>query len=420
MFAAILATEGCNGLKGSLKCAGSAVKDKAGDLAGGAAGKASSAAMDGITGWFQGAAADATKTLTSLWLKIDSPDVDDPSSSAMWLQERLNYFVLVAMVASFLVAAWKIATQPQVQHARDLSDSIVRVLIVTTVGGLLITTSVQIGDIFAQWILEQADVKLSGMVMLTGITMAPLVLILSIIVLLAQLVQVLLMIVRNAMIIYLAAVLPIAAASSTTAAGKQWWAKSVGWLVAFILYKPVAALIYAGALKMMDTSSNLGEQITGVAAMVMAIFALPALMRFVVPATSQMAAGNSGAMALGMTGAAVATGAVALSGGGAAAFSGGGFSGGMPAGSGSGPGGAVGASSAGPESRGSSSPPPPPPSGSGSGGDGPTRSSSTEETASTGGSTGAKDVLGAAQTGHSVSQGVDRTASGAVEAEEDK
>jgi len=114
-------------------------------------------------------------------------------------------------------------------------------------------------------------------------------------------VQIVLMVVRSAMLILLLGVLPIAAAATNTEMGKGWFKRIISWLIAFILYKPVAALVYATAIKLTGaafeegerngplafTSQDPGEQImnmvTGVTMLVLALFALPALMRFITP-----------------------------------------------------------------------------------------------------------------------------------------
>lgn len=422
--------------KNPLSCPGDIVKD----AAGGVAKNAGQSAMEGVADFFTEAAEWAVKNLTTAWLNAPAPDVEGANSPSMWLQDRLSYFVAVAMIAAFFVAAYRLATMPRVQHVRDLGDSIVRVVLVTTVGGLLITTGVEIGEIFSDWILEQADVNLGGLA-IAGLANPGLMLILALVMLLAQLIQLVLMIVRNAMIVYLAAVLPLAAASSTTAAGKQWWSKSVAWLVAFILYKPVAALIYAGAFKMLSAENNITTRITGVVAVVMAVLALPAIMRFVVPATASMAAGNAGAMALGFAGAAVATGAAVASGG-ASAASGAGFSGssaGVGAATGGSGGGAAALASNGPSgapdtggstrpASGPSSAPQPGtdessddakvPAGVGAAAVGSDQAAPTGPTASgaTGG-TSVDQVVSAARMGQSIGQTTSDTASGAVEEE---
>jgi hypothetical protein len=97
----------------------------------------------------------------------------------------------------------------------------------------------------------------------------------------------------------------------------------VAWLAAFTLYKPVAALIYATAFRMVGRDQAPTTVVSGVFLMVLAIFALPALLRFLVPATTAMASGNAGAMAGALVGGTLATGAALATGGmGAAAFAG--------------------------------------------------------------------------------------------------
>ena len=60
-----------------------------------------------------------------------------------------------------------------------------------------------------------------------------------------------------------------------------------GWLAAFVAYKPVAALIYAAAFRLFsDDTGGLSGMVrvtTGVTMMVMALVAMPALIRFVSP-----------------------------------------------------------------------------------------------------------------------------------------
>ncbi|MFY0409917.1 hypothetical protein, partial [Solicola sp. PLA-1-18] len=213
-----------------IACAGEVVKGGVKS----AAGSAGESAMEGVANFFNEAAEWAVKNLTAAWLNAPSPDVQSSASTTSWLSERLTFFVLAAMVGAFFVAAYKLATSPRAEHVRDLGETLVRVILTTTIAATLITTAVEVGDLFADWIIAQADVDLGNSV-LTKIPNPGLLLVLALVMAVAQLIQLVLMIVRNAMIVYLAAVLPLAAASSSTAAGKQWWSKSIAWLIAFVL-----------------------------------------------------------------------------------------------------------------------------------------------------------------------------------------
>jgi len=71
----------------------------------------------------------------------------------------------------------------------------------------------------------------------------------------------------------------------------------VGWLAGFVIYKPVAALIYATAIYLMSAPQAPGGKapdgtpqtlkiVMGVTMMIIAVVALPAILRFVSPRTS--------------------------------------------------------------------------------------------------------------------------------------
>ncbi|MFX7844978.1 hypothetical protein ABTK14_22265, partial [Acinetobacter baumannii] len=75
----------------------------------------------------------------------------------------------------------------------------------------------------------------------TGGLGALLIIILGLIAILATAFQIVLMIARGGMLVILTGILPLSAAATNTEMGKGWFKKNVGWLVAFILYKPAAA-----------------------------------------------------------------------------------------------------------------------------------------------------------------------------------
>ncbi|MFY0407938.1 hypothetical protein [Solicola sp. PLA-1-18] len=302
-----------------IKNVGGCVSDAAGKVAG----SAGESAMDGIANWFNEAAEWSIKNLTAAWLKAPAPDVDSSTSVAGWLGDRLWFLVLASMVGSIFFAAYKMALTPRAEHLRSLGESFAMVILTATIAGSLVATSVEAGDVFSQWILDQADLDLTDSFLLPAAQMNPgFVLMVALVMLVIQVIQLVLMVVRNAMVIYLVAMLPLAAATSTTAAGKQRFSKAIAWLIAFVLYKPVAALIYAGAFKLLGSKDDILAQATGLAAVILAVMALPAMMRFLVPATAQMTSGNAGAMAAGLVGAGLATGAMVASGGASGGLSG--------------------------------------------------------------------------------------------------
>lgn len=268
----------------------------------------------------------AVHTLLTAWLNSPDPNITAANSPTVWLQQRLFWLVPVVMFGAVLVGAWRLALTRRAEPGRELAAALVRTVAVSVAAGTLLTSLLALGDAFTRWIVGQSQVDFAPSIALaatSGGFPSMLVILLGLIVIVTQIVQYGLMMVRNAMIVLLAGVLPVAAAASNTVAGKQWWSKSVAWLAAFTLYKPVAALIYATAFRMVGRDQAPTTVVSGVFLMVLAIFALPALLRFLVPATTAMASGNAGAMAGALVGGTLATGAALATGGmGAAAFAG--------------------------------------------------------------------------------------------------
>jgi hypothetical protein len=127
----------------------------------------------------------------------------------------------------------------------------------------------------------------------------------------AGVIQIVLMVVRSAMLILLLGVLPSAAAATNTEMGRSWFKRIIAWVLAFIHYKPVAAIVYATAIRLVannnaplhfdgknanDVGSLVMNVVTGLSMLVLALFALAALMRFIVP----MVSATAGAAGAGM------------------------------------------------------------------------------------------------------------------------
>jgi hypothetical protein len=132
----------------------------------------------------------------------------------------------------------------------------------------------------------------------------------------ASLIQIVLMLIRSAMLVILGSTLPLAAAATNTEVGKAWFKKYCAWALGFIAYKPAAALIYAAAIKLKQEtmfgvgSSGLLQALTGVMMMMLAILALPALLRLAVPLTAAVGGGSAGMGSTGPEMGSLASGAV--------------------------------------------------------------------------------------------------------------
>ena len=265
------------------------------------------------------AVGDLTTTLATFWIDTPSPDVAT-SSAVSFVQGTLTWFVLAIAVLSVLIAALKMAWERRAQPGSDLARSLVQLLIVSAAGltgiGLLVTAA----DASAAWIVDRStDDFGADLVRLLNLTDADVailavivIIVVGLIALLASIMQIALLIVRNGFLVVLAGILPLSAAATNTAAGRQWFGKACSWLLAFILYKPAAAVVYATAFQLIGENASddrLTTALTGLVLMILALLTLPALMRFLTPLVGAAAGGGGGgAAAVG----AVATGAIAM------------------------------------------------------------------------------------------------------------
>ncbi|MEW2353744.1 hypothetical protein [Spirillospora sp. NPDC029432] len=248
--------------------------------------------------------------LASFWVEIDTPAISnqDPmtqtsgvtaTGSVAWLQGELTWFVGAAAVLGLLLAAGRMAWHRRGEPLQQALSGLLTLAVVTGCSVAAITIATEAGDEFSEWIIEAAigaDTDFGGAInqMLwsqAALGSTGLLIILFLLCILASLAQIALLYIRFAMLGLLVGFLPLAAGMTVVPEGKAWFKKMLGWLVAFLLYKPVAACIYAYAfisLKAPDGTS----QIVGIILIILAVVALPALMRFVVPMVS--AAGETG------------------------------------------------------------------------------------------------------------------------------
>lgn len=256
------------------------------------------------------------------------------SSTVGFLQNSLWFYVGGLAVLSIVIGGIRMAWEQRAQPGKDLIQSLITLIVVSGSGLAIITLAVTAADAFSIWVLNGAtdcDVSAGGESQCFGTNVAALValtassplgmmgvLILGTIALLMTYVQVALMVIRGGLLVVLAGVLPLTASFTNTQMGKQWFGKAVGWTLAFILYKPAAALVYAAAFSLtgtdafQDDGGGLWTVLTGLALMLMALVALPALLRFVAPMTGAVAGGGAAGMA--MAGAAAGVGGELASG----------------------------------------------------------------------------------------------------------
>ncbi|MEW1920725.1 hypothetical protein [Pseudarthrobacter oxydans] len=294
--------------------------------------------------WFSGLADDAmgnmakailegmsqmVTTLSTFWVStptvnLTSEDGTTASPIVSMVNDELMAWTVTLAVLAVILGGIRMIWEQRGAPLKDLLRSLLTLTLVSGLGLGVISILVIAADAFSAAIIERSTdgkgfAEAMNILVVTGQTGVGvfILIVLGLIGLIASLVQIVLMVVRSGMLVILAGILPTTAAFTNTEMGRQWFQKAVGWTIAFILYKPAASIVYSVAFLLMGNSSGqdaLVGSITGFTLMIVALFALPALMRFVTPMVGAVASG-SGAAAGAAVGA-MATGAVSLGRGG--------------------------------------------------------------------------------------------------------
>lgn len=286
------------------------------------------------------------KTMTAMatfWVDFPTPAVGnaatgEPVNTVDWLWQHTQWLAIAIGTVSIMVAGCRMAWTQRGEALRDILRALLTMAMTSFLAIAVIQTLSQVGDAYSSCIINtaldntqtgwtcnfnDADARAFGdmmtrLLLLGGATgQFFLIITFGIITILASLVQLVLMFVRNAIMVVAVGVLPLAGAASATPAGRGWVRRLMTWIAAALLYKPVAATIYATCIELVEPDGPLaldkdgnprvpgnvidpnvtleGDIIsvaTGVTMMVLAIFAMPALMRLLAPAVAAVTGGD--------------------------------------------------------------------------------------------------------------------------------
>ncbi|MEU4192608.1 hypothetical protein AB0E69_11950 [Kribbella sp. NPDC026611] len=230
-----------------------------------------------------------------------------------FVQDRLLSVTIAVFTLAIIVAGMRIAWEQRARPLQELLKAVLIFVVVAAAGTATMQVLIDWSDGFATWLMGEtrsnvslanafggpvdADGKAKQLVSSTVPVL--LAMSMSLLVMISGLVQMVLMLVRTVMLVLLSGAFPLAAAATNTELGQTWFRKFCGWSLAFIAYKPAAALVYATAIKLTQTDLLGGgdaivQAMTGMMMLLMAILALPALLRFMVPVTAAVAGGSAG------------------------------------------------------------------------------------------------------------------------------
>lgn len=294
-------------------------------------GQLAAQAADGVIGIITKPLSWLLATLGKMWINF-TPILPDSAMGSKVSNKTTSSFAALAgllMVCSLMIGAAKIVITQRGEPLRDIGRGLGTFVLMSSGWVSVCVLGLAGTDALAGWIA--GPVKPDGLAKMVGylaasngpggaLTFGLMSFLLIIFVLIISLILMFQLALRGGILLILAGMGPIAGSFASTKIGWEWCQKIVAWTVAFMLFKPVGALIWSAALTLSNTpitdindaNSVTAFALTPLALLLGCVFAMPALMKLVMPATAS-ALGSSdssaGGMAAGMFGGALAGGA---------------------------------------------------------------------------------------------------------------
>jgi type IV secretion system protein TrbL len=244
--------------------------------------QAAKGAFEQIAESAAGAAGQMIVDSLTWWIR--TPSVDPQTPAVATAQSYTLPLIALVLMGSVLVQAIRMTVSRKRDPALNVGVGLVRYFVVATVGLVALAGAVKAADDFAAWVVGQTMVDFSTR-MKAVLTPAVITNPFSLLAMgglgyLLGAVQWVLGFVRQAGILVLAALLPLAASGSINESTKPWMNRMLPWLLTLVLYRPMAALIYMIGFTFLGTGNDVTTVMTGLMVLVLAVVAMPAMMRF--------------------------------------------------------------------------------------------------------------------------------------------
>lgn len=276
--------------------------DVAGAAAAAAAGAASSSVFDAAATALMDGFAKAAQMVVTFWTGVDVPGLTTGSGPIAEIRANTAWLTAFVAVLSVLVCAGRLALTRSSRPAGEAFKGLLMLVVVSGAGVAAVNALTAFGDRYSRWVLDRStDGQLGArMARLADVGEVSslgfgLVLIVGLLGIFSALAQLGLMLMRVGVVTIFAGLLPLAAAGTGTQIGMDYFKRMTSWLLAFVLYKPAAATVYAAAFLLIGDGRDATSVLSGLFMMILSIVALPALLRLVTPMVGTAVAAGAGA-----------------------------------------------------------------------------------------------------------------------------
>lgn len=258
------------------------------------------------------------KQFVTGWLHA-GPIINPETSPAFaWGTGIVNIFTALAVTIGIIWAGIRIVWSQRGEDVRYVFASLARVVVVSGLGVSVFSLLLTASDQAAAAILDSTAWGQKDTMAVLG-DPGRAVAAMGAMLFLPGGIMLLVVIVQWCIMIFVSIATPIllmywpVAEGLTFAAGGRGFSRVSKWLTAFILFKPTVAVLYGFAFEELKGGDGIGGIVTAICILMMAPFALPALLKIVNPAAAGTGADGAGAALAGMAG--VAVGAVGVAAG---------------------------------------------------------------------------------------------------------
>jgi hypothetical protein len=271
------------------------------------AGAAVQGATNGLADSLREGAHWVMDTAMGWWVNV--PSIDLKTTPVQQIQGQVRWIAIAVAVAGMTWQGIRMAVSRKPGPIFDIGKGLITMALWSAIGIIGVQFALSAADSYSTWVLDQAaqgqaQEKLTGLAEMAQVQSSGAVIVLSLIMIVAGIAQAVLMFFREGAIIMLSGLVVLAAAGAFTGSTRPWIHKWLGWMLALVLYKPVAATVYAVAIQVVGDGRDTRTIFIGLTMVVMSLIALPTLMKlfhFAVPAASAASAGGVGALSSGAT-----------------------------------------------------------------------------------------------------------------------
>lgn len=219
-----------------------------------------------------------------------------------YIRMQVDPFLIIAAVCGVIAAGWKLVTQQEGRDLIPLGKAFMWAILSAVCLAGLVNTFQATFDTWTADVLRSASGMMNDAWESKSLAAssffnlgAPVAIVITIVMWICGLISKIFAYFRAGMLPILVGVAPMWAAMSWMETGKQAFAKTIGWLAAFLAYKPVAALVMATGSAIMATAGP-GDDSQAITLMLTlsVIILLPAMIRVIVPAVQSSVGGGGG------------------------------------------------------------------------------------------------------------------------------